>query len=137
MVRGVMLLSVCIAAIAASPAAAGAQSQQQGTVEISVKSTVEKLGLKPSGNLPDEFDLGRSITVSLADPAKAAKYGIVGMHEGGAGDDDTSRAGPNPRRGRRDGAAAEQVDRDPQGRVGRLHDSSARANEAARPLRDL
>lgn len=82
MVRGVMLLSVCIAAIAASPAAAGAQSQQQGSVEISVKSTVEKLGLKPSGNLPDEFDLGRSITVSLADPTKAAKYGIVGMHEG-------------------------------------------------------
>jgi len=82
MVRGVMLLSVCIAVLAASPATARAQGQQQGTVEISVKSTVEKLGLKPSGSLPDEFELGRSITVSLADPAKAAKYGIVGMHEG-------------------------------------------------------
>ncbi len=82
MVRGVMLLSVCIAAIAASPVAARSQSQQQGTVEISVKSTIDKLGLKPSGNLPDDFELGRSITVSLADPAKAAKYGIVGMHEG-------------------------------------------------------
>lgn len=82
MVRGVMLLSVCSAVLAASPATARAQSQQQGAVEISVKSTVEKLGLKPTGNLPDDFDLGRSITVSLADPAKAAKYGIVGMHEG-------------------------------------------------------
>ena len=82
MVRGVMLLSVCFAALAASPPAARAQSQQQGTVEISVKSIVDKLGLKQSGNLPDEFDLGRSITVSLADPAKIAKYGIVGMHEG-------------------------------------------------------
>ena len=83
MVRGVMLLSVCIAALAASPPAARAQPQQQGAaVEISVKSTIDKLGLKPSGNLPDEFDLGRSITVSLADPAKIAKYGIVGMHEG-------------------------------------------------------
>jgi hypothetical protein len=82
MVRGVMLLSVCIAAIAASPVAARAQVQQQATVDISVKSTIDKLGLKPSGNLPDEFELGRSITVSLADPAKAAKYGVVGMHEG-------------------------------------------------------
>jgi len=82
MVRGVMLLSVCIAAIAASPLPARAQVQQQGTVDISVKSTVDKLGLKPSGNLPDEFELGRSITVSLADPTKIAKYGIVGMHEG-------------------------------------------------------
>jgi hypothetical protein len=82
MVRGVMLLSVCIAAIAASPVAARGQSQQQGTVEISVKSTIDKLGLKPSGNLPDDLELGRSITVSLADPAKVAKYGIVGMHEG-------------------------------------------------------
>lgn len=82
MVRGVVLFSLCIAAIAASPAATRAQSQQQGTVEISVKTTIDKLGLKPSGNLPDDFDLGRSITVSLADPAKAAKYGIVGMHEG-------------------------------------------------------
>jgi hypothetical protein len=82
MVRGVMLLSVCFVALAASPPAARAQSQQQGTVEISVKSIVDKLGLKPSGNVPDEFELGRSITVSLADPAKIAKYGIVGMHEG-------------------------------------------------------
>jgi hypothetical protein len=82
MVRGVMLLSVCVAAIAASPMAARAQSQQQGTVEISVKSTIEKLGLKPSGNVPDELELGRSITVTLADPTKIAKYGIVGMHEG-------------------------------------------------------
>jgi hypothetical protein len=82
MVRGVLLLSVCIAAIAASPVAARAQPQQQGTVDISVKSTIDKLGLKQSGNLPDDFELGRSITVSLADPAKAAKYGIVGMHEG-------------------------------------------------------
>ena len=81
MVRGV-LLSVCIAAIAASPATARSQSQQQSSVEISVKSTIDKLGLKPSGNLPDDFELGRSITVSLADPAKVAKYGIVGMHEG-------------------------------------------------------
>ena len=76
-----MLFSVCIAAIAASPVAARAQVQQQA-VDISVKSTIDKLGLKPSGNLPDEFELGRSITVSLADPAKAAKYGVVGMHEG-------------------------------------------------------
>ena len=82
MVRGVLLLSACIAAIAASPAAARSQSQQQGSVEISIKSTIDKLGLKPSGNLPDDLELGRSITVSLADPAKAAKYGIVGMHEG-------------------------------------------------------
>ena len=82
MVRGVMLLSVCIAALAVSPPAARAQSQQQGTVEISVKSIVDKLGLKPSGNTPDEFELGRSITVSLADPTKIAKYGIAGMHEG-------------------------------------------------------
>src|SRR4029079_6548772 len=82
MVRGVMLLSVCIAVVAASPATARGQVQQQGTVEISVKSTIEKLGLKPSENLPDDFELGRSITVSLADPAKAAKYGIVGVHEG-------------------------------------------------------
>jgi len=57
MVRGVMLLSVCIAAIAASPLPGRAQVQQQGTVDISVKSTVDKLGLKPSGNLPDEFEL--------------------------------------------------------------------------------
>lgn len=82
MVRGVTLFSVCIAALAVSPPAARAQSQQQGNVEISVKSTIDKLGLKPSGNTPDEFELGRSITVSLADPAKIAKYGIVGMHEG-------------------------------------------------------
>jgi len=81
MVRGVMLLSVCTAVLAVSPVTARAQTQQ-GTVEISVKSIVDKLGLKPSGNMPDEFDLGRSITVSLADPAKIAKYGIVGMHEG-------------------------------------------------------
>ena len=85
MVRGVMLLSVCVAAavvVAASPVPALAQSQQQGAVEISVKSAIEKLGLKPTGNLPDDFELGRSITLSLADPVKAAKYGIVGMHEG-------------------------------------------------------
>jgi len=82
MVRGVMLLSLCIAAVAASPATVQAQSQQQGAVEISVKTMIDKLGLKPSGNVPDDFELGRSITLSLADPAKAAKYGIVGMHEG-------------------------------------------------------
>jgi hypothetical protein len=82
MVRGVLLFSLCVAAIAGSPAATLAQSQQQGGVEISVKSTIDKLGLKPSGNLPDDLELGRSMTVSLADPAKAAKYGIVGMHEG-------------------------------------------------------
>jgi hypothetical protein len=77
-----MLLSVCIAAVAVSPATARAQPQQQGAVAISVKSIIDKLGLKPSGDLPGDFELGRSITVSLADPAKAAKYGIVGMHEG-------------------------------------------------------
>lgn len=82
MVRGVMLLSVCIAAIAASPVVARAQSQLQGNVDISVKSTIDKLGLKASGTLPDDFELGRSITASLTDPTKIAKYGIVGMHEG-------------------------------------------------------
>ena len=82
MVRGVMLLSVCIAVVVASPVAARAQVQQQATVDISVKSTVDKLGLKASGNLPDDFELGRSITASLGDPAKIAKYGIIGMHEG-------------------------------------------------------
>jgi hypothetical protein len=80
MVRGVMLLSVCIAAVA-SPVAARAQSQQ-GTADISVKPTVDKLGLKASGNLPDGLEIGRSFTASLADPTKIAKYGIVGMHEG-------------------------------------------------------
>jgi len=82
MVRGVTLCSVCIATLAVSPVAARAQPQQQGAVQISVKSTVDKLGLKVSSSAPEDFELGRSITASLADPAKIAKYGIVGMHEG-------------------------------------------------------
>ena len=81
MSRGLLLLAACIVAVGA-PRQTFAQGGL-GDVEVSVSTTLAKLGAKPATtNFPQDLELGRSITASLVSPDKLADLGIKGMHEG-------------------------------------------------------
>ena len=83
MVRGLILCGAWAALSVAAPRPSAAQVPTlAGDVRVDTKGIADKLGVKPGPGAPDEIELGRTITTSLADPAKIGKFGIIGMHEG-------------------------------------------------------
>ena len=83
MSRGFMFLAALALAYPALPTNAPAQVTPQGATAVSVKSITEALGLKPAtASAPTSLDLGSTITFTLLEPAKIAKFGVRAMHEG-------------------------------------------------------
>ena len=81
MSRGFMFLAALALATPSLPRSTPAQVTQQS--EVAVKTITEALGLKPAAtSAPTTLELGATITFSLTDPAKLAKYTIRGLHEG-------------------------------------------------------
>lgn len=81
MVRSLLCLGACVLTIAL-PHQGRAQGPASAGPDVSMKTLADKLGIKPSPNAPDDIEIGRSVTASLASPEKIAQYGIKGMHEG-------------------------------------------------------
>lgn len=79
MTRNHILLGACVLCVAL-PGLAAAQLPDVAPVRIG--AVAEKLGAKLTPSTPPELELGRSATMTLADPAKLEPYGIKGMHEG-------------------------------------------------------
>jgi hypothetical protein len=83
MVRGLILCGALAALSAVAPRSSTAQAPVlAGDVRVDTKGVADKLGVKTGPGAPDEIELGRSITTTLADPVKIAKFGVIGMHEG-------------------------------------------------------
>jgi hypothetical protein len=77
------LAALALAAPIPRPTRAQVTPAGSATGAVSVRRISEALGLKASAaSAPEELDLGLTITFSLADPAKLAKYTIRGLHEG-------------------------------------------------------
>jgi hypothetical protein len=79
MARNRILLGACVLCTAL-PGVVAAQMPDVDPVPIG--AVAEKLGAKLTPSSPRELELGRSVTMTLIDPAKLAPYGIKGMHEG-------------------------------------------------------
>lgn len=78
------LAATCVGLVVAPTPALSAQEQsvKQQSSQLTRGDVAEQLGSKLTSNQSDEFALGSSITATLVDPAKLAKLGITGMHEG-------------------------------------------------------
>lgn len=76
-------LAVTCAAIAlGTPAVTIAQNVRQQSSQITRNDVAEQLGAKLTSGHNEELGIGSSLTGALVDPAKLAKLGISGMHEG-------------------------------------------------------
>jgi hypothetical protein len=81
--RALALSVTCAAlALAVSSALAAQPSVKLQSRGITRGDIAEQLGAKLGYNQNEEFALGTSVTAALVDPAKLAKLGIAGMHEG-------------------------------------------------------
>ena len=79
------LIAACAGITLATPAPMRAQSApdaKQPSAQITMDDIATQLGTKLSMRQHEEFGLGTNITGTLTDPAKLAKLGISGMHEG-------------------------------------------------------
>jgi hypothetical protein len=76
-------LAVTCAALAfAKPAVTVAQNVRQQSSQITRGDLAEQLGAKMTSSQNEELGVGSSLTATLVEPAKLAKLGISGMHEG-------------------------------------------------------
>src|SRR5262245_27554448 len=83
MSRGFMFLAALALATPSLPRSTTAQVAQQSDAVITVKRLTEVLGVKPAtSSAPERLELGATITCSLTDPAKIAKFTLRGLHEG-------------------------------------------------------
>ncbi|HEY9230040.1 MAG TPA: hypothetical protein VIP11_25535 [Gemmatimonadaceae bacterium] len=83
MSRGFIFLAALALASPSFPSSSLAQVTQQGQTTVQVKNLSETLGLKPAASgAPTNLELGSTVTFTLADPAKLAKFTVRGMHEG-------------------------------------------------------
>jgi hypothetical protein len=76
---------ICLALVLAMPQVTDAQAAQnakQQSGQLTKNDVAEQLGAKITSNQSEELALGGSITGSLVDPAKLAKFDILAMHEG-------------------------------------------------------
>jgi hypothetical protein len=74
--------ATCLGIVFAMPHATAAQNVRQQSSQVTRGDVAEQLGAKITTNQSEEFGIGSSITGTLMDPAKLAKLGIAGMHEG-------------------------------------------------------
>ena len=74
--------ATCLGLAFAMPHATAAQGVRQQSSQITRGDIADQLGAKITSNQSEEFGIGSSITGSLTDPAKLAKLGITGVHEG-------------------------------------------------------
>jgi len=79
MVRNRFLVGACVLCVALPGFAA---AQQPDINPVRIGALADKLGVKLIPSTPQELELGRSATVTLAEPEKLVAYGIKGMHEG-------------------------------------------------------
>ena len=80
-----VLAATCLSFALAAPQATDAQATQnvrQQSSQVTRNDIAEQLGAKITANQTDDLPIGSSITGSLVEPAKLAKLGISGMHEG-------------------------------------------------------
>ena len=80
-----VLAATCLSFALATPQATDAQATQnvrQQSSQVTRNDIAEQLGTKITANQTDDLPIGSSITGSLVEPAKLAKLGISGMHEG-------------------------------------------------------
>ena len=81
-----LVVVICIGFTVAAPCAAPAQStasvRQQSSGQFTKDDIADQLGAKMGMSQGEEFTAGSSLTGMLKDPAKLAKLGISGMHEG-------------------------------------------------------
>lgn len=83
MSRGFMFLAALALLSPSLPSSTSAQVTPQGEAALTVKALGETLGIKPANTSgPTAIELGVTITFSLTDPAKLAKYTLSGLHEG-------------------------------------------------------
>ena len=79
--RTTHLLGVALVYVAlAMPAFA--QNVRQQSSQITRNDVAEQLGAKVTSGQNEELGIGSSLTGTLVEPAKLAKLGISGMHEG-------------------------------------------------------
>ena len=74
-------IGFCLAMPASTSAQAATEVKQQSS-QITKSDVVSQLGAKSGMGQNEEFGLGSSLTATLVDPAKLAKLGITGVHEG-------------------------------------------------------
>jgi hypothetical protein len=75
-----MLGVVFMCAALATPALA--QNVRLQSSQVTRSDVAEQLGAKVTSGQNEELGIGSSLTATLVDPAKLAKFGISGMHEG-------------------------------------------------------
>ena len=75
-------LVTCASLALAMPSVTVAQTVRQQSNQVTRGDVAEQLGAKVTSGQNEELPVGSSLTGSLVDPAKLAKLGISGMHEG-------------------------------------------------------
>ena len=84
--RALRFVIACIGCTVSIANVARAQAtpsvRQQSSVQFSKDDIADQLGAKMGMSLGEEFAPGSSLTGTLKDPSKLAKFGITGMHEG-------------------------------------------------------
>lgn len=84
--RALGLATACIGFAVATPWVTRAQVtpivRQQSSAQFTKDDIADQLGAKMGMSVGEEFAPGSSLTGTLKDPAKLAKFGITGMHEG-------------------------------------------------------
>jgi hypothetical protein len=79
------LAAICFSLALATPwttVAQVAQNVRQQSSHLTRNDIAEQLGAKINSEQTDDLPLGSCMTGSLVEPAKLAKLGISGMHEG-------------------------------------------------------
>ena len=78
-------LAICIGLAVATPSARAQSTtsvRQQSSGQFTKDDIADQLGAKLGMSQTEEFAPGSSLTGMLKDPAKLAKFGITGVHEG-------------------------------------------------------
>jgi hypothetical protein len=85
LVRALSLAAACTGYALVSPATSRAQAgpdAKQPAAQLTMEDVAVQLGAKLAMKQHDDFAVGTNMTGTLADPAKLAKLGVTGMHEG-------------------------------------------------------
>jgi hypothetical protein len=75
------MLGIAFMCAALAMPAVGQNVRQQSS-QLTRNDVAEQLGAKVTSSQNEELGIGSSLTGTLVDPSKLAKFGISGMHEG-------------------------------------------------------
>lgn len=79
--RTTRMLGIAFMCAALAMPAVGQNVRQQSS-QLTRNDVAEQLGAKVTSSQNEELGIGSSLTGTLVDPSKLAKFGISGMHEG-------------------------------------------------------